>query len=66
MSITIAPAMQVLCKVPSNRLRAEGLAARIAAALDRMTETLRTRPTSISWQDDEAPRQQPYFGAFHC
>ena len=39
MSITLAPTMQVLCKDPSNRMRAEGLAARIAAALDRMTET---------------------------
>lgn len=66
MSITLAPTMQVLCKDPSNRMRAEGLAARIAAALDRMTETLRTQRTTISWEDDGAARQQPYFGAFHC
>jgi hypothetical protein len=66
MSITVAPTGHGFFNEQSSRIRAESLRTRIAAAFDRMTETLQIQPTTMSWQDDEAPRQQPYFGAFYC
>jgi hypothetical protein len=66
MSITMAHVGHGPYRGPLNHAYAETTRAWSEAASDWLTEALRIHPTTISWNDETAPRQQRYFGAFYC
>ena len=66
MSITIAQVGQMHYRGQLNRARFEAARAWLGGVSDWLTEALRIHPTTISWKDEAAPRQQRYFGAFYC